>query len=117
MIEQVGDDDDDDDFGDFMTSFGNLRRDEISLSVTSDYNNNNIINRNIEHVELSHNQISIITSTTTTAGVGAIEEDDHMNNSSSSNSATTVVFTSIPPLSNGKSSLLKSHHPCDKSFD
>ena len=108
MIEQF----DDDDFGDFITSYDNERRDEISLSVTSDYNNNNI-DRNIERGELSHDPISAITSTTTTAGVGATEEDDdHMNNSSSSNSTTTVVFTSIPPLSNGKSSppILSHYH-------
>lgn len=92
-----------------MTSYDNERRDEISLSVTSDYNNNNI-DRNIERGELSRDPISAITSTTTTAGVGAT--DDHMNNSSSSNSTTTVVFTSIPPLSNGKSSppILSHYH-------
>jgi len=88
-----------------MTSYDNERRDEISLSVASDNNNNNI-DRNIERGELSHDPISAITSSTTaTASFGATEEDDHhMNNSSSSNSTTTVVFTSIPPLSNGKSS-------------
>lgn len=75
-----------------MTSYDNDRRDEILSPITS--------------------------TAAATAGVDGVDaiEYDHMNNNSSSRDSATattsaVVFTSIPPLSNGKSSrVVKSHH-------